>query len=328
MATNREPVFEDHEDMFSASLPKTDSKKTPEPEKPRTATKYTFANPNQVHIASATGMQVIGARPPLSQYIKGIYNRRHFIKAESKAKAHGSIKGTALGKIWLILEPFLNASVYYIIFAVLLRFDRGMDNFVAYLVIGVSFFGYLSRNLGGAANIIPSGRNLIKAFSFPKASLVFSFALRNILDFLPTMFATILFIVIIPPHVIPSWTWLLFPIVFFTAIPFAIGLAFISATLTTLVKDLKFIWPLITRFWFYGSGVFWTIDMFDNPAYKTIMSSNPGWVFLELSRETLAWGNVPDIKMYLYFLAWSVSTFVIGFLIFWSQEERFGEVDN
>lgn len=323
MTTRQEPIFGDGEDMFSGS--NSDLSKETDT---RPAKKTSKPNPLQVHRASAVDMQFVGARAPLPQYIRGIFERRHFIIAESKAKAHGSIKGTALGKAWLILEPFLNSAVYYIIFAVLLRFDRGMDNFVAYLVIGVSFFSYLSRSLGGGAKIIPGGRNLIKAFAFPRASLVFSFALRNILDFLPTMFATMLFIVIIPPHVIPSWTWLLFPIVFLTAIPFAIGLAFISATLTTLVKDLKFIWPLITRFWFYGSGVFWSIDMFDNPTYQSIMMANPGWVFLELSRETLAWGNVPDLSLYLYFLAWSVAIFIIGFLLFWSQEKKFGEVEN
>lgn len=270
----------------------------------------------------------VGARPPLGSYIRGLYQRRYFIVAESRAKAHGSIKGTALGKLWLILEPFLNAGIYYLIFAVLLQFDRGMDNFVAYLVIGVSFFGFLSRHVGSAANIIPSGKNLIRAFTFPRASLVFSFTLRQILDFLPTMFATILFIVVIPPHVMPSWTWLLFPLVFLLAIPFAMGIAFISATLTTLVKDLKFIWPLVTRFWFYGSGVFWSVTMFDNPVYQDIMMANPGWVFLELSRQTLAWGEVPPLGLWLYFGAWSIGMFAVGFLVFWSQEEKFGEVES
>lgn len=285
-------------------------------------------HPVKVRKVSTKDLDVIGTRPPLGTYIKSLWNRRHFIRAESQAKAFGSVKDTALGKVWLILEPFLNAGIYYLIFAVLLKFDRGVDNFVAYLVIGVTFFSYLQKHLGGAVNIIPSGKNLIRAFAFPRASLVFSFVRRSLIDFIPTAVATVIFIVVIPPHVVPTWTWLLTPVAIGIAMVFGTGLALISATLTTLISDLKFVWPLLTRFWFYGSGVFWSVDMFSEGSIaQTVMQANPGWVFLHLSRETLAYGNVPPLSMWLYFAAWAVVTFIIGFLLFWSQEERFGQYD-
>lgn len=268
----------------------------------------------------------IGARPSMGDYIGSLWQRRYFIREESKAKAFGSIKDTALGRIWLVLEPFLNAAIYFLIFSVLLQFDRGMENFVAYLVIGVTFFGFLNKQLGGAANIISSGKNLIRAFSFPRASLVFSFTLRTIIDFLPTALATIIFIVLMPPHALPTWTWLLFPVAFVIVIPFGAGLSLMTATLTTIFSDLRFIWPLLTRFWFYGSGIFWSVDMFDHmPLAQQIMQLNPGWVFLELCRETLIYGNVPPLSLWLYFVLWSIGIFTIGFILFWSQEERFGQ---
>lgn len=281
---------------------------------------------SQTHVVSIGSLMRIGARPRLGEYIKALWQRRFFTREESKAKAFGSIKDTALGRVWLVLEPFLNAGVYFFIFSVLLQFDRGMENFVAYLVIGVSFFGYLNKQLGGAANIISSGRNLIRAFAFPRAALVFSFTRRTVIDFIPTAIATLIFIIIIPPHALPTWTWLLFPLAFLLAIPFGAGLSFITSTLTTIYSDLRFIWPLITRFWFYGSGIFWSIDMFDHmPIAQQIMQLNPGWVFLELCRETLIYGHIPSLELWIYFACWSVGLFAVGFLLFWSQEERFGQ---
>ena len=277
-------------------------------------------------VVSVDSLKRIGARPSIGEYISRIWQRRYFIREESKAKAFGSTKDTALGRIWLVLEPFLNAGVYFLIFSVLLQFDRGMENFVAYLVIGVTFFGFLNKQLGGAANLISSGKNLIRAFSFPRAALVFSFTRRTIIDFLPTACATLLFIMIVPPHALPSWTWFLFPVAFLIAVPFGMGLSFITATLTTIFSDLRFIWPLITRFWFYGSGIFWSVDMFDHlPVAQQLMQLNPGWVFLELCRESLIYGNVPSLGLWLYFAAWSAGIFIAGFLLFWSQEERFGQ---
>lgn len=249
--------------------------------------------------------------------------------AESRAKAHGSIKGTILGRIWLILEPFLNAAVYYFIFAVLLQFDRGMHNFVAYLVIGITFFSYLSRQLQAGSSIIQGGQNLVRSFNFPWASLVFSNAIRSFIDFMPTLVATLIFIIAVPPHALPSLTWLLFPFVFIMAIPFGIGLTFITACLTERIVDLKFIIPLLSRFWFYGSGVFWTVEMFANkPALQEVMMLNPGWVFLQMLRETLVYNEVPAFDMWLYLLAWSLGTFTLGFLLFWKNEVRFGRTND
>lgn len=265
----------------------------------------------------------------LGSYLSSLWERRHFIRSESKAKAYGSIKGTALGKVWLILDPFLNAAVYYFIFAILLKFDRGMENFVAYLIVGVTFFNFLSKQLRGGAGIIQGGQNLVRAFNFPWASLVFSFSLRTFYDFLPTLLATLAFIVAVPPHAYPTLTWLLFPLVFALSIPFGVGLAFLSSAATELVSDLKFLLPLISRFWFYASGVFWSVEMFaDNSVLQNVMTKNPGWVFLELSRETLIYNEVPGLGLWLYFSAWSFGTFLIGFVIFWRNELRFGRVQD
>lgn len=129
-----------------------------------------------------------------------------------------------------------------------------------------------------------------------------------------------------PPHALPALAWLLFPLVFAIAVPFGMGLAFIAATLTTLVSDLKFIWPLITRFWFYGSGVFWSVDMFAaGSTAQTVMMINPGWIFLELCRETLVYAQVPELTLWLQFAAWSAVIFLIGFAMFWLNEDKFGE---
>lgn len=283
----------------------------------------------EVQHLSTSSLRRIGTRPGLFSYIRQLLQRRHFIREESRAKAFGSIKNTVLGRLWLILEPFLSAGIYFFIFAVILRFDRGVDNFVAYLVVGVIFFGYLTQHITGGATIMTGGRNLIRAFAFPRASLVLSFARRTGIDFLPTIVAVLLFISIVPPHALPSLTWLATPIAMALAVPFAVGLSLIVATLTTLLKDLKFIWPLLTRFWFYSSGIFWHINMFqEGSLLHTAMQLNPGWVVLELCRQTLIYGTIPPLSMWLYFAAWSFGLFVVGFILFWSQEERFSKDDR
>lgn len=281
---------------------------------------------SSVRTVSVENMKRIGARPPLSEYIRGLLDRRHFIKRESRAKAFGSVRDTALGKVWLILDPFLNSAVYYLIFGIILNVRSGVPNYVGYLVVGVTFFNILSRHVGGAAGIIQVGRSLTKAFSFPKASLVFSFTLRQYIDFIPSIFAALIFIMVVPPHALPTLTWLFLPLILLLGIPFCLGAAFIVATLSARFPDLKFVWPLVTRFWFYGSGVFWSVNRFGPDSIgATVMHWNPGWTYLELMRESLVYDRVPAADLWIYFGLWSLIVFFVGFFFFWMHEEKFNE---
>ncbi|MDD7384626.1 MAG: ABC transporter permease [Actinomycetaceae bacterium] len=271
-------------------------------------------------------LKPVGSAMDFRHYIGNLWQRRHFIVKESQARAFGSIKDTRLGRIWLILRPFLDSAIYYVIFALLLSFSRGMDNFVGYLVIGTIAFQLLTTHLNAATSVIGSGNVLVNAFHFPRMALVFSFSLRTLIDFLPTYIAMLLFVVIVPPHAFPGLSWAALPAAIALALPFCLGLAMISATLTTINPDLKFIWPLVQRFWFYGSGIFWTIDMFaSRPAVQDLMELNPGWVFLDLQRQIILNQTIPALGEWLYFLSWSTATFVIGFLLLWKSEAKMGE---
>ncbi|MDP9832875.1 ABC transporter permease [Trueperella abortisuis] len=265
----------------------------------------------------------LSSRPLITAYVRDVWHRRHFTLMESKARAFGSIKDTALGKAWLILEPFLNSAIYYFIFAVLLSFDRGMDNFVAFLVIGLISFTLLSKGLNATSAIEGSGRNLVKSFQFPKFSLVLSYTLRTYYDFVPTVIAMIIFIVVIPPHALPTTSWTLVPLVYLLVAPLAIGIASITATLATLLPDIRFIIGLFSRLWFYASGIFWSVDMFaDKPFLQDLMRLNPACTYLDILRTILLTGSPAAASQWVYLTVWSITLFVVGFLFLWRSEVK------
>lgn len=84
----------------------------------------------------------------------------------------------------------------------------------------------------------------------------------------------------------PTWHWLLITIVLAFGFLFTFGLVLITNFVTSLLPHMKYIWPLIGRFWFYVTGVFFSIDRFDSlPAVKTVMEVNPAYVYLSMSRD-------------------------------------------
>lgn len=265
-------------------------------------------------------------RPSAGEYIKEIWGRRRFIWADARARAYQSTRGTFLGKVWLVLSPFLNSMIFFVVFGILLQTSRGIPNFLGYLVIGFNFFRIFRNALTSAGSIVRGSRNLIRAYVFPKGSLVVAWTIRSFLDFLPVLGATLLFIIIMPPHVTPTWRWLLLIPAIALAYIFILGLAFFTSAMTSIVPDMKFIWPLIGRFWFYTSAVFYGTERFARvPIVMAVMEANPSYVFLSISRDLLIYQTVPPLETWLYFTIWAILMLLIGFTIFWMFEDKHGE---
>lgn len=272
-----------------------------------------------------TGLHHVGRRPRLGPYVAELWRYRHFIVADARARAFSSGRGTVLGNAWLALQPMLNGLVYYLIFGLLLGTSRGIDNFVGYLLIGVFLFQYTSRTLSSGAGVIASGRNVIRGFSFPRATLPLATMLREALNMLPVLATMVLMILAIPPHAQLSWTWLLFPLVFLLHTAFNLGLILLTSRLGASFPDVKNVVGFVSRFWLYASGVMYSFDRFvEDPRLLGLLEANPLHQVLDMSRDVLLYGQAPAADSWLMLSAWAVGTCALGFLVFWQGEERYG----
>ena len=271
------------------------------------------------------GLYPVGRRPALSEYLVALWGRRHFIWADSHARVTSSNRGMYLGKAWLVLKPVLDAGVYLLIFGLLLKTDRGIDNFIGYLLVGVFMFGFTARCLSSGANSINSGRNLVKSFSFPRASLPIAAVARETLNAIPGLFTLLALIIAIPPHAEVSWRWVIFPAILALQIIFNLGIAMIAARAVAHVRDLSNVISFLTRFWLYGSAVFFSYDQFiEHPTILALMRANPLFAVIDMSRDVLIYAQTPNIASWLTLGSWAIGAFVIGFVYFWHGEESYG----
>ncbi len=287
----------------------------------------TVSNSHRIPV-STSHLTPVSHRPPLVDYTHRLWQRRYFIMSDARGRSKRSMRSSSWSLVWLVLSPFLNAMVYYLVFGMLLQTSRGIENFPAYLVIGVNFFGVLRTSLTHGSGIMNTraSQNLIRSFAFPRASIVLSWTIRQFLDFLPVFAATIVFLILVPPHVIPTWHWLLAPIVIFFGFMLVFGVVLFTSFVTSVMPHMKFIWPLLGRFWFYVSGIFFSIERFDPlPAVKTVMEVNPAYVYLSMSRDLLIYQTVPSWDTWIYMAGWALLFTALGFILFWSREDKYGE---
>jgi teichoic acid transport system permease protein len=273
-------------------------------------------------LAHEHGLKKIGGRPALSQYVTQIWERRHFAFSLARGKAYSSNQGGYLGQLWLILTPLMWAALYFMVFGMLLRVDRGIENFAAFLVTGLFLMRFMSGAMTHAATSIEKNKTLIGSLQFPRALIPISSALADLLELLPAI--VVLFTVaLINGEPVRFHMLLLAPTVVLASV-FATGLALFSARLVSEVKDLANLMPFVNRVLFYGSGVLFSIERYGHGWFGTAMEHQPFAIYLELGRSALLEEIPVEPMKWVWGLFWAALTVSLGFIYFWRAEAKYG----
>src|SRR5579875_1476239 len=119
----------------------------------------------------APGLHRAGARLPVAEYTQRLWFRRWFVAAYASASNAVGYEGNFLGQAWQLLTPLLNILVYYLIFGLLLHTNRGVQNYIAFLSVGVFVFSFMQTSLISGSKSITGNIGLVRALQFPRAVL-------------------------------------------------------------------------------------------------------------------------------------------------------------
>lgn len=267
----------------------------------------------------------LGRRPPIAVYLKNIWAVRDFVWGQARLQALTAGRNTNLGRAWLVLDPFIRIGFYFVIFGLIVRTDRGVENFLAFLAVGIILFRPLQSALAQGGSALNQNGALIRTLNVPRATVFFSMGIRNFLNGLPDLVALLIFVVVIPPHVTPNLLWPSILILLVLRAIFTTGLALFSARLTFEIPDLLHVWPILGRFWFYGSGIIFSISNYvDNPIALLILQLNPAHPMLEIGRSIVISGDISTVANWLQFAGWSGLALLVGLVLFWRAEVRYG----
>ena len=231
-----------------------------------------------------------GARPPMFEYAKLLWARRHFIITYATSTNRAMYSGAKLGQIWQLLTPILNVAVYYFVFGFLLSTSRGVPDFILFLVVGVFLFNFLQTAVVFGSRSISDNLVLIRALHFPRASLPLAATVIQLQQLAFSM--VIVFIVAVVTGQEPDWKWLLiFPVLVLQTI-FNAGCAMLVARMGSVLTDTSQLLPFIMRTWLYVSGVMYSIYSVTSAHHLPkimlwILEYNPPAVFISVVRNCL-----------------------------------------
>lgn len=277
-----------------------------------------------VETVSRTGLLDVNRSLSLGGYTKELWNRLDFIVHDARSKAFRTTRNYHWWRFWLIASPVLEAVLYGTIFGLLLKTSRGIDNFVGFVILGMTTFNILSRMLQGGFGQLEANKSFLQAFNFPQAAVVFSTSLRYAMDTaLPFYIAIVAALAFQPTEAVRPTVLLAVPLHLLLLL-FGTGLMLFSARITASIPDTRALLDLFVRGWMFASGIFYPMDRFaTDPVVFAVFTANPAYIFIDSVRQVTIEGSVPPLSVWGALLAWSFGALALGFVYFWLGEEKY-----
>lgn len=270
---------------------------------------------------------VIGITPPVRHYLRRFWARRDFILAVPIGQLRAQTQNTAIGAGWHLLNPLFTAAIYYFVFGVLFGGAGRVENYPAFLVVGIFTFLYTNRTLMAGAKSVTSNLGLVSQINFPRLALPTAATVAETISHAVAVLALLVMVPILGAP--PAWSWLLVVPALLLQATFNLGAAMIVARLAFQYRDMDNLLPHLLRFWMYTSGLFFTVDFVsdaigvDSP-FVTLFRANPAYIHMSLMRDALLGRSDASPEMWLGGVIWSVVTVVAGFWFFRAREVEYG----
>jgi teichoic acid transport system permease protein len=234
------------------------------------------------------GLRPSAERPSIPAYLRQLWRRVHFILAFATARNIAMYTEARLGQLWQVLTPLLNAGVYWLIFGKLLDINRGIPNYLGFVVTGVFVFNFTQRAFISTSKVMTESLELIRALHFPRAALPLAYVMIEFQQMLLSM--VVLVPILLLTHEPVTWYWLLaIPALLLQTI-FNVGVGLLAARLGSQVNDFSQLLPFLMRTWLYASGVLFSIQTLGhavNSKIIALLEINPAALYITLVRNAL-----------------------------------------
>lgn len=257
-----------------------------------------------------------------------LWRHRELVKASAKREVLGRYRGSLLGLLWSFFNPLFMLTVYTFVFSEVFkaRWSAGSESkteFALVLFAGLMVFNLFAECINRAPGLILSNPNYVKKVVFPLEILPFVGLLSAMYHMFISLGVWLVAYVILAgmPHV----TVLLLPLVILPFALFIMGLSWALASLGVFLRDVsQFIGVVVTTLMFL-SPIFYPVSVLPE-AYQHILYLNPLTSAIEMTRDVLYWGKLPDFQVLALYWLVTVAIAWFGFALFQKTRKGFADV--
>ena len=279
------------------------------------------------HVAPATDQRpYLIIRPP-SRWaplnLRELWEFRDLGSRFAKRDLKLRYRQTALGVIWVVLQPLLAAGAFAFVFGKVANLDSEGVPYFAFAYAGMLVWNLFSGALTRMSGALVGNAQLVSKIFFPRLVLPFSTLGSVLIDFLVALAMGVVVLAI--AGVSPGWAALTLPLWVLLALVLASGVGLLAAALMVPYRDVSYVLPVATQLLLYASPIAYALASVPASA-RGWMKANPLTGVLEGFR----WASLGVGEVSVGATVWSavaaVLLFLVGAFVFTRMERRFADV--
>lgn len=234
-------------------------------------------------------------------------------------------KGSILGFIWVLIKPFL---IYLMLFVVFFNLggsskDLSSGQYSVYLLLGLIIFNYFNESIIWGMNSLMDKAHIILKVNFNRIIALFSSLSLALINFVINCgILTVVSVVVGVNTSVMSIVYMLF--VFLVLTLFVLGISFFTSVMLIRLRDLNHISELGLQLVFYGTAVFYPIEIVPEK-WRFIVEYNPIAVVIQASRQALLYGDIARLEYIFGLLFVSLILCIFGALYFKNNIKKVAE---
>ncbi|MCX8518005.1 MAG: ABC transporter permease [Rhodoferax sp.] len=261
------------------------------------------------------------------EMVASFWRNRNLIQASVKREVLGRYRGSILGIFWSIFNPLFMLAVYTIVFSVVFkaRWVNGSDSkteFALVLFAGLMMFNLFAECINRAPGLILSNVNYVKRVVYPLEILPVITLLSAIFHALIGLAVWLLAYGVF--FGIPHATVFLLPLIVLPLAMCTLGLSWALASLGVYLRDVSQIMGIVTSVLMFLSPIFYPVSALPEN-FRHLLYFNPLTPVIEMTRDVLFWGNLPNFG--LLGIYWIISVLISWLGFAWFQKTRKGFAD-
>ena len=256
--------------------------------------------------------------------LRDIWDYRELLYFLTLRQIKTKYKQTAIGIVWVVLQPLLTMAIFALIFYRVGNFDTGGIEVYPFLFSTLMLWTFFSSALNSGSQSLVSNSNMISKIYFPRFLLPLSLALAGLLDYVIS-WGVFVFIMIATGEVFSSWmVFIWVPLVL--SFILVTGLTFLFSAMAAKYRDVQYIVPFFTTLLLFASPILYPLNAAQDPILRSVMTLNPLAGIMDAQRFFVFGRPEMDMTVFASSIVVSIAVFVIGLLYFKKYERQLADV--
>jgi lipopolysaccharide transport system permease protein len=218
---------------------------------------FTAPPPTEERLLSRVGAPMtVRIEPPrgwLELRLKEVWGYRELLYFLVWRDVKVRYKQTAIGVLWVVLQPLLTMGVFTLFFGRLAKLPSDGIPYPLFYFAALVPWTYFSTALQNCTNVIVDNQRVITKVYFPRIVLPVSAVVSGLVDFAIGFVVLLLVTAIYGTKPTLAVLWL--PVLLLLALLTALGVGLWMSALNALYRDVRYVVPFLVQFWMLASPV-------------------------------------------------------------------------